>query len=159
MNHTSFDNNRRKTLLINPRFQRRFLVNMLILNVAISAVFYAAQTFFFWKANQLGLSIGLPEGHVFFKFINEQQRAMSVISLASIGIVSGLIMLFGLVYSHRIAGPVYRLQKYLKDRIDGRVKGPVSFRDGDYFQELAETVNDFVQFEESKKHSVKKKSA
>jgi methyl-accepting chemotaxis protein len=136
--------NRRKKLLINPEFQVKFMKNLVFLNIAICATFYAAQSYFFWQARELGKSIALPSDHVFFLFIAEQQRTMTFISLATMAAVSLIIMVFGLVYSHRIAGPVYRLQKYLKDKAAGNENGKLNFRENDYFPEMAEAVNDYI---------------
>lgn len=136
--------NRRKKLLINPKFQLKFMKNLLFLNIAVCATFYGAQSYFFWQARKLGESISLPSDHVFFLFIAEQQRTMTLISLATMATVSLLILAFGLLYSHRIAGPVYRLQKYLKDKAAGAEIGKLSFRENDYFPEMAEALNDYI---------------
>jgi len=136
--------NRRKKLLINPDFQVKFIKNLLFLNVAVCTIFYLGHAYFFWEGRELGRSINLPMDHVFFRFLDEQQRTMNVISVATMTLVSGLIIAFGLVYSHRIAGPIYRLQKYLRAKSDGTEKGQLFFRQHDYFKEIADSVNDYT---------------
>ena len=147
---------RRKKLLINPDFQVNFLKNILFLNIGVCGFFYLAHAYFFWQGRELGRSIQLPADHVFFKFLAEQQRSMNLISLATMCVVSALIVAFGLVYSHRIAGPIYRLQKYLKERNAGTEKGNLYFRQGDYFPELADSVNEFVGNNKKEKPKAKK---
>jgi len=44
--------------------------------------------------------------------------------------------------SHRIAGPMYKLQQYLSDIKEGKEQGDLHFRKGDYFREIASSVNE-----------------
>lgn len=45
-------------------------------------------------------------------------------------------------FSHKIAGPLYKLQKHLKSIRENNTHGKLYFRNGDYFQELADDVNE-----------------
>lgn len=162
MHMSAQDNNdtgRRKIFLINPRFQKVFVGKMVGLALVVSAIFYASHLYFFWKANQMGLEIGLANDHVFFKFIAEQQRAMSWVFLVTSAAVSGLLVIFGMAYSHRIAGPLHHLRRYLKDRSEGRAQGPLVFRSSDYFQEVAESLNDYIHKSEKSQNTATKKAA
>ena len=127
--------------------------------LVVSAIFYAAQMFFFWKTNQAGVTEGLPADHVYFQFIAEQQRTMTWVFLSTALAVSGLLVLFGLVYSHRIAGPLYHLRNYLKARSQGRIQEPLAFRTNDYFQEVAESVNEYIYSQPNQTNAPTKKSA
>lgn len=150
--------NRRKKLLINPGFQLSFLKNLMILNIAVCGIFYAAHSYFFWHGRELGRSIPLPSKHVYFLFLNEQQRTMNLISLVTMCLISGIILSFGLIFSHRIAGPVYRLKKFLREKASGKEKGVLAFRQKDYFPEVADAVNDYID-KTAKKDSKHKKAA
>ena len=58
-------------------------------------------------------------------------------------------------FSHKIAGPLYKLQKHLKLLRDGESPGKLFFRKGDYFQELADDVNlTFDHLEDSYKNDL-----
>jgi hypothetical protein len=151
----NFDKNKRKKLLINPDFQINFMKNMIFLNLVICGVFYAANAYFFWQGRQLGQEIGLTPGHVFFRFLDEQQRSMNIISLITMIVVSFGIVMFGLVYSNRIAGPIYRLQKYCRERAEGTEQGNLYFRKNDYFKEVADSINHFVYVSSNKNNSKK----
>jgi len=50
---------------------------------------------------------------------------------------------FGL--SNRFVGPVKRLRRVLRELAQGRRFSPVKFREGDYWQELAEELNQAVE--------------
>ena len=145
----SSSNNRRKKLLINPRFQYRFLANMVCLNILVCSIFYIAQGYFFWKAKEIGHSIGLGSDHIFFEFINEQQGFMNMLFIGTAGLVSCLILGFGLIYSNRIAGPLYKLEKYLRAKTKGEFVGDVKFREKDNFQEVAVAINDYIHSQET----------
>lgn len=43
--------------------------------------------------------------------------------------------------TNRFAGPMVRLRRAMRDLADGREVAPVQFRDGDFWQELAEDFN------------------
>ena len=58
-------------------------------------------------------------------------------------------------FSHKIAGPLYKLQKHLKLLREDNNPGNLFFRKGDYFQELADDVNEtFTHLEESYKNDL-----
>ena len=63
------------------------------------------------------------------------------ILLVSFGMLLPLTIAVGILVTFRIAGPVYRFEKYLKQVIDGEEVGPCRIRDGDEFQELCELIN------------------
>lgn len=151
--------NRRKKLLINPDFQIKFMTNLMALNLVVCTVFYMAHTYFFWHGREMGRAIPLPPQHVYFLFINEQQRIMNIISLVTMGVISALILSFGLLFSHRIAGPIYRLKKYLKEKASGKEKGELFFREHDYFPEVADAVNDYIKHSSKKESKHSKKAA
>lgn len=46
-----------------------------------------------------------------------------------------------LIYSNRIAGPIYRLRKEMEDMANGNIGGQINFRKKDEFKELAENLN------------------
>ena len=93
---------------------------------------------------KLGLEIGLPADHVFFTFIASQKSSMTSVFVVTSLFVAIYLFVFGLLYSHRIAGPIYRLQQDLKGFTAGKPLRRIKFRKGDYFQELANAVNDQV---------------
>lgn len=58
----------------------------------------------------------------------------------------GLIFVICIFISHKIAGPIYKLQKYLRGIREG---GPITnlwFRNGDNFPEVAEEINETMEY-------------
>ncbi len=58
-----------------------------------------------------------------------------------------LTAVFGLFYSHKMAGPVYRIKRTLREMADGQMPldHEIRLRKGDQFQDLAEVLNYFLR--------------
>jgi signal transduction histidine kinase len=58
-------------------------------------------------------------------------------------------------FSHKIAGPLYKMQKHLKLIREGNNTHKLFFRKGDYFPELADDLNEtFEQLEDNYKNDL-----
>ena len=131
----------RKKWIINPKFQIGFILKVNLVFALVIFIFYAANLHFFRVYMQLGKKIGLPESHIFFVFIKDQFHQMnSIFIITSVSVFVGVCLL-GALFSHRIAGPLYRLNKHFLEIANGKPVSEVHFRDTDYFQELAESYN------------------
>lgn len=132
---------KRKILLINPKFQLSFMAHMAVMALFVVGVIFFANQLFFNEFHQQGRALGLPPEHVFYQFLNEQQRTMNwIFGLTAFG-VTGVISVMGLYLSHRVAGPMYRLLRHFEASSDGEKAAQVKFRERDYFQEVAEACN------------------
>jgi hypothetical protein len=136
-----------KVYFINPAFQTRFMVSVLLCVFLSLAVIFLSQQYFFHLFIQRGIALGLPDDHVFFALLKEQQIEMLQIFIVSSLILSVIICVWALFYSHRIAGPLYRLQRYFADGADVETNKihPLSFRETDFFQELPQSINTFLE--------------
>jgi sensor histidine kinase YesM len=56
-----------------------------------------------------------------------------------------VVFIFMIFLTHKIAGPLYKLQQHLKRIQEGAPVSSLSFRNGDHFQELAEDVSTFLE--------------
>ena len=129
---------KRRIYLINPRFQFRFSLYVCLLMFICSIIYpvtiYDLMSKFITFAEHAvpGSSSGLLE---------KRQSLILVLGLWQLGItiVTFIVCIF---FSHKIAGPLYKLQKFLTGIRDGQDYGRLFFRNGDYFQELAEDYND-----------------
>lgn len=63
----------------------------------------------------------------------------------------GIVFVVTIFISHKIAGPMYKLKTYLTGLTNGESVTPLYFRKGDYFLDVAQVVNDYVQANESKR--------
>ncbi len=144
----------RKVLLINPPFQFRFMAWMGSLSVAVIMVMHLAHVWFFHNLREQARLAGLAPDHVFFRFIEDRQVEMSTITGVTFFVLLVLVVSVGLVLSHKIAGPMYRLKTHFTYAAETGVVKPVHFREGDYFQEVPEAYN--LQFKKQEESTEKK---
>lgn len=93
-------------------------------------------------------------GHVVFQWIDKPEWTLDEhlnAVLEAFGFwLPGLVLLSPLIVfdivklSHRFAGPVYRLKNHLNKVCSGEEKGKLWFREGDYWWELVEPVNNII---------------
>lgn len=73
--------------------------------------------------------------------IESQQRTMIVTLCAALLLLVVLIGLVGIVVTHRVAGPIHKMRRQIRDVGEGRLRLPVPLRKGD------ELVSFFAAFE------------
>lgn len=137
--------NNRKVYLINPRFQWRFIGFMMIVSFAGIFILFSSNLLFFRQMNQEALEAGIAANNPFFDFISEQSGLLTKIYLVSSLVAFVVIMSFGLFYSHRIAGPLYQLNKKMKSIAEGGEIEEVHFRKNDLFLELEDSFNKMMR--------------
>jgi sterol desaturase/sphingolipid hydroxylase (fatty acid hydroxylase superfamily) len=133
----------RKVILINKPFQYSILAWFSFLSIILISIFYSTIWYFFYNLKKEAVSVGLPPDHIFFTFINEQKSIMDNVFIVSSIIALLVILIGGLILSHKVAGPLYRLTKHLQAH-DKNNTPPLKFRKGDYFPEIEKSFNDFL---------------
>jgi len=138
--------NSRSTLLINPNFQLRFILATLILLFFTLASIYVTIQYFFCELIDIGIDQNLYHDSEYFKVIANQQMYLSNFLLI-IGLVLFIgTIVWGLYFSHRIAGPIYKLNKLFADsnKIEGVKLRPLTFRKDDFFHEVTNNINEYL---------------
>lgn len=136
---------KRVRFLVNPAFQLRFMVYILCFAAFGILVLYASNYFYFHRLVIQGQELGLAPDHIYFEFIEQQKSLLNTIFFSVSVIVFGAMVIAGLALSHKIAGPVYRIQQYLQQIYEeGAPEHKLKFREGDFFPEVAELVNALV---------------
>lgn len=141
--------NRRGQFLINPEFQLSLIALISMLAVFIIIIFYGAVWFFFYQLNQKGVDMGLPAQHVYFQFLSSLLMKMNIIMAITFIFVFIAVFIFGLLISHKIAGPMYKLKSTLvrRSKLDPNHEEmfkDIYFRHGDYFIDVQNAVNDYM---------------
>ena len=136
--------NRRRTYLINPRFQWRFIGFMAVVSLLAISILFVSNILFFRSMEHEALSVGLTRDNPYFDFLQEQKSALSMLYFAVSGVVFVLMMGLGILYSHRIAGPLYHLDRKMRRIASGEEPSPVNFRRRDQFAELSESFNAMI---------------
>ncbi len=126
--------NRRRPRLIDRQFQlglawRMMLVVFLLLLAGIAALFAPSM---FILATGKDLKALEPAAREFLLLHN---RVWPVAIFIFCGVFA-----YTLVMSHRIAGPIYRINAVLRDMIEGKYPEAVSLRKGDHLQDTADLI-------------------
>lgn len=133
LNRQILDNERRDKKWINNRFQLRFNLTLAGLVTFLGFVSFAC-TYTFFKFTIIELAPELTD-----KLMGPLTAfAITFACLNSLFLI--VVTLVGKVISHRIAGPIYAMGRYLKDTIAGKVYH-FKLRQSDYFTELEEPFN------------------
>ena len=111
--------------------------------LAISLLF-VSNILFFRNMEHEALSVGLTRDNPYFDFLQEQKSALSTLYFAVSGLVFVLMMGLGIMYSHRIAGPLHHLDRKMRRIAAGEDPSPVNFRRRDQFLELADSFNAMI---------------
>lgn len=124
--------NRRKGRLVDRQFQVglawRFLLAFLLL--------FFLGVFLVFAPSMFGLFVGETLESLepaATEFLILHHRIWPAVVIVLIGMFA-----YAIAVSHRIAGPVYRINEVLRRMIGGEFPDKIAFRKGDYFQETAE---------------------
>lgn len=131
----------RRIYLINPKFQLRFsaLVTVAVLLSSLIypfAIYDLMNNFITYMANHS------PEQVT--QLTSKRTALITTLILWQVGF-SAMIFIICVFFSHKIAGPIYKLQKFFAAVREGQFSGKLFFRKGDYFQELADDYNDTIE--------------
>ncbi len=136
---------RRKQYIINRPFQFTLIGYTAILAVILLAGYFGASELFFLRFESMGREMGFPDNHVYFEFLRRQHAFMSYIMMGVSLFTAALLAIGGIIVSHRIAGPIYKLCRRMSDSAESGDLDEVYFRKNDFFPELAIAYNAFVR--------------
>ena len=141
---------KRKTLLINPSFQFNFIAYCGLTFLMASLAFYAATMIFLNQLEEFGASLNLSENHIFWKVLEVHHHNLNYLFFVTAIILFFIQLIIGMFYSNKIAGPIYRLTREVKNAKSFNDLPIISAREGDLFEELYEAINEKVMEQESK---------
>jgi len=133
--------NMRKVKFINTPVQNKTLILVFIAAVVPMAI--VSICLYYIIFNMLAWQLGIPE--IIAYNLVPVARKVNMIMLVSLPVALFIIWLAALELSHRIAGPVYRLEKELSDRLDGKKTGPIQLREKDELRTLADKINKLIE--------------
>ena len=139
---------KRKTLLINPAFQFNFIAYCGLTSLMASLAFYIATTVFMNQLEAFGESLNLSDNHIFWKVLEVHHHNLNYLFFVTALILFFIQVIIGLFYSNKIAGPIYRLTREVKQAKSLNELPIISHREDDLFGELYEAINEKVMQEE-----------
>lgn len=132
--------NKRKTKLLNVPFQKKVLFLIFLSAVIPTAI--VAVCLYYLIFNMLAWQIGIPEAIAYN--LMPVVRKVNFILLVSLPISLLVIWLIALELSHRIAGPLYRLERELEEVLSGKKHEPIKVRSKDELKSLVDKINKFL---------------
>lgn len=155
MESTKDSKNRRRKYFIHFQFQFQFLLFMIGL-AALSILFFYAIEMYYLKnifANQTDLC---GNDQRFWYTTSQIKKTIDLIFIVKSGVIFTLLSLAGLIYSHHIVGPLYKIRKHMKETMQGQTPPKITFRNRDYFHELASEYNRLIDYLTHIKNNPKK---
>ena len=151
---------RGKIYLINPGFQYKFMAWVLGWAAFSLLVFFLSNYLFFDQMISKGKEVGLSANHAYFMLIHDQKIYMARIYLIASSVMTVAITFWGLFFSHRIAGPMYRLSRTFSDAAESGedISSQIRFRESDFFAEVPESINTYLDAVSQRKDSDQKAS-
>ncbi len=133
--------NKRRKKFVGTPFQKKLL--FLVFAAAVIPAAIVALCLYYLIFNLLASQIAIPEA-IAYNVIPVAQKVFGIVAVA-IPIVLIVIWFVALELSHRIAGPLFRLEKELDTRLRGDRKGPIKLREHDELKNLAEKINRLIE--------------
>jgi len=146
--------NKRGAMGLTTQKNYRLLVYGNTLLIVMLGALFAGCVLFWLLPAELGESFGDIMATA------QEIRRVLVWRLATLYAITALLIVLGialihLFYSHRIAGPVYRLGKEAARIAQGNLLGHISFRRKDNLTDMAEVLNDLVARYQGRINNVK----
>ncbi len=133
-------NNKRRKSYMGTAFEKRLLF-LVFASAAIPAAIVAA-CMYYLIFKMLAWQLTFPEAIA--GILMPVLSKVNLVMLVALPVCLLLIWFAALGVSHRITGPLYRLEKDLDERIAGTKQGPIRLRQKDEFKMLAEKLNKLI---------------
>lgn len=128
---------KRSIYLINPRFQIKFALFICIV-VSITSLIYPITIY--QLLNNI-ITTGAKNNPALVSTLAEKREALLfLLALWQIGFTA-VVFIISIFFGHKIAGPIYKLTKFMQSFRNGEHPGRLFFRNGDHFSELADEFN------------------
>jgi hypothetical protein len=126
---------------LDPGLQFRFAL-IPTLAAVVNVGFFVLILYLYSKESLRFFLRWLPATAPVDEYIREQYGLWSQTVLFTVLLQAAAIFLFGLFFSHRLAGPIYAISRKLKEIKGGAIPRDVKLRRGSLVTDLAEHLND-----------------
>ena len=135
---------RRRNKMIKPRFQLKIAVTAVVFLVFYSLLLGAA-VFYPLAADYSSTTNATDKAHLASSALLIHEHLWPAVLCTSV-----LVFLATILFSHRIAGPMYRFEKTVETLTEGNFSIRIKLRKRDEFHELADGLNGLAQFLENR---------
>ncbi len=129
---------KRKQLLVDPAYQYRFVVKVFLAVFMVAAVSSLLATGLIWK------NLYRPELEVQTTLISSL-IAVATIFFIELLLAIPIVYILGIRQSHRIVGPMKRMQQTLLAIGAGNFSQRIVLREGDALEDLAKAINEMAE--------------
>jgi signal transduction histidine kinase len=127
---------KRSTFLINPSFQLQF--SLIVCSIIfLSTLVYPVIIFDFFN-------VFVAQNPSAVQNVVDTQRNLIIFLFVVQVIITTLVFIVFIFLTHKIAGPMFKLKNHLASIREGNPITPLTFRNGDYFADVAEEVSLFL---------------
>jgi hypothetical protein len=120
------------------------MANIIVNAITLIIIHFSVQDVFN-KLSNLGEKIHLSSNHPYFNFISNSRELMSIKLSWVFGVSIFLTAIVSIYISHKVAGPIYKLRKFLIGINNKESNGPLKFRKGDFYSDLPAIVNEAIK--------------
>jgi methyl-accepting chemotaxis protein len=141
---------RRKCLIVEGNFQARFILRFVLVIVGATILSTGAILgVFFFKYQFGGADLKNIIAVITEKGTTDVSSFFNIILTLLIGanvLVLCIIIPYSLFYSHRIAGPIFRLERSIDLMLGGEMDFVISLRKNDEFKYLGDKMNSLIDY-------------
>lgn len=141
----------RRNYFINRELQGKYVFNAFLMSV--TAILLVALLMGVFSANTMTISYensALKMGSTPVMMIKSFLAANWILLVFG----GGLLIWLSIRFTHRVAGPIYRIEQELVHMLEGDLQGRIHLRPNDDVKEMATLVNRFKDMLEKRLHSV-----
>jgi hypothetical protein len=138
-------NRKVRNFLINPKYQLKYLFWVSITGLTLVAI-NAAVFYIFIKENYLLLVDMSPmEDEVKLLMYRELKQILWILGGFSAFFLL-ILCIFGVIISHRTAGPMFHFKRIFKEVRSGRLQSRIRLRPKDDFRDVADECNSMIEY-------------
>lgn len=127
---------KRSIFIVDPNFQLKFSILMCIIILVLSS-FYPLVIY----QSLSSIAEKFPNSSGSITSMKDELQKLLILWQIFFGLI---VFSICILFTHKVAGPIYKLKNYLINLRSGRYQGKLFFRGGDYFTDLANEVNQTV---------------
>jgi methyl-accepting chemotaxis protein len=133
-------NYKRKIFIVNKKYQYRYLF-IIISTMLISVASVYFTTFYVIWNKVIDEFFFVPEASKKLAEIFVQTSQLLVIPILLLAVIFTVV---GIILSHKVAGPIFRVERVAQELSKGNLDIKVKFRKGDELHELADSLNEMI---------------
>ncbi len=131
----------RKHIFVNSQIQLKLLF-LILLSVLIPTFLTFLSLHYLMQSILTNAKVHSDTMHTTLLFVSNQMFAILVIGFI---FIATLLAAWGLIFIHRIVGPLYRLEIEVDKIIAGKKTQKIRFRKNDYYASLASKINILIE--------------